>query len=167
MAVRNNKPNTSTKKLTGRQLVFADALARGRSQKAAGVIAGYSTNRSHLSVLANSPEVRDHIQTQHEREHSKHSITLEWWRETLSRVALDSERDNDRTSLLAALRLAGQHLGALSGDNESGNEQAFAVWLGNAAARSMKRELEDSIESKAIVSGTMEEQPQPFKPITS
>ena len=60
--------------------------------------------------------------------------------------------------MLAALRLAGQHLGALSGDNESGNEQAFAVWLGNAAARSMKRELEDSIESKAIVSGTIESQ---------
>lgn len=167
MAIRNNKPNTSTKKLTGRQLVFADALAGGRSQKAAGVIAGYSTNRSHLSVLANSPEVRDHIQTQQDRERSKHSITLQWWRETLSRVALDSERDNDRTSLLAALRLAGQHLGALSGDNESGNEQAFAVWLGNAAARSMKRELEDSIESKAIVQSTIEEIPPTLRSITS
>ena len=99
--------------LSPRQTLFAEALAQGKTQIESGRLAGYKPNDGYLSELANKPPIQAHVQRLMRDRRETEELTVDWWRSMLAKVSREADADGDRPSLLAALRLIGQHLGAL------------------------------------------------------
>ena len=99
--------------LSPRQTLFAEALAQGKTQIESGRLAGYKPHDGYLSQLANKPLIKSHVDRLLRDRRETEELTVDWWRAMLAKVSREADADGDRPSLLAALRLIGQHLGAL------------------------------------------------------
>jgi len=103
-------------KLNKRQEAFCQRYAEGENATQAAIAAGYSPRNAKRQAhrLIHDTEIRERIMEIKRSKARAIEVNAEWIIHELTEIAREARQDNDRKYALEALKLLGQHFGALA-----------------------------------------------------
>lgn len=149
-----------SKSLNPRQQKFAQFVALGNMHTTdAARQAGYKDSPFlgiTASRIAKQPIVANEISRLQQQLRASLTITAESWLKELTEIYSDAKSEQDRTSALRALELAGKHLGLLEPKRDDGSSRAAEVLATLALLMKPKDTLGETpvLEARVVVEDT-------------